>query len=130
MEVLNRASVVIQAHGRRFIAKKYYVNTLTLIVVVQCAIRRYLAYKSVNEIRRNSAASKIQKYARRRGARIAYIKVKYVVLWCQHMYRGRVDRLIFQETLAAYNAAIMIQVSYSKVKIDSLFLIFLTVIYL
>jgi len=109
VEILNRSSVVIQAHCRRFVARKHYVKIIALVIAAQSTIRRYLAYEYVNGIRHNLAASMIQKYARRRVVRVAYVKVKYVVQWCQRLQRGRVGRALFRDKLAKYNAAVMIQ---------------------
>ena len=102
------SAIIIQTSARRYLASRYLKEALTLTVKVQCLVRRMIATKKVNEVRRQHNARVIQKYYRRMVARDKFVKTVAVVSWGQRYWRGRVGRVRYNE-LNSERKAIVIQ---------------------
>ena len=102
------SAIVIQTSARRYLASRHLKEALALTVKLQCIVRRMIATKKVNEVRRQHNARVIQKYYRRMVARDKFVKTVAIVSWGQRYWRGRVGRVRYNE-LNSERKAIVIQ---------------------
>ena len=102
------SAIVIQTSARRYLASRNLKEALALTVKLQCIVRRMIATKKVNEVRRQHNARVIQKYYRRMVARDKFVKTVAIVSWGQRYWRGRVGRVRYNE-LNSERKAIVIQ---------------------
>ena len=91
------SAIAIQTSARRYLASRHLKEALALTVKVQCLVRRMIAKKKVNEVRRQHNARVIQAYHRRMVARDAFVKTVAIVCWGQRYWRGRDGRMRYTE---------------------------------
>eukprot|EP00004_Rigifila_ramosa_P016108 TRINITY_DN3790_c0_g1_i1.p1 TRINITY_DN3790_c0_g1~~TRINITY_DN3790_c0_g1_i1.p1 ORF type:complete len:1190 (-),score=317.12 TRINITY_DN3790_c0_g1_i1:16-3396(-) len=84
--------IFIQACVRRLVAKKKYRQTRRRVIVVQALVRRRQAIKHVETLRRNTAATNIQKVWRGAKARRSYQQLQKAVVFIQSLVRMRRQR--------------------------------------
>lgn len=102
------SAIIIQTSTRRYLASRHLKEALALTVKLQCLVRRMIATKKVNEVRRQHNARVIQTYYRRMVARDKFVKTVAIVSWGQRYWRGRVGRVRYNE-LNSERKAIVIQ---------------------
>jgi len=91
------SAIAIQTSARRYLASRHLKEALALTVKLQCLVRRMIANKKVNEVRRQHNARVIQAYHRRMVARDAFVKTVAIVCWGQRYWRGRDGRMRYTE---------------------------------
>lgn len=91
------SAITIQTSARRYLASRHLKEALALTVKLQCLVRRMIATKKVNEVRRQHNARVIQTYYRRIVARDKFAKTVAIVCWGQRYWRGRVGRARYNE---------------------------------
>lgn len=105
---LRKCCIIVQSQIRAFIARKKFLKLKKSV----CALQRYgrglLARRKAEQIRRNRAATKIQKYIRGWVKRVKYQRLRKCILGIQTRSRGYLARLRFLHM--KYNAkAVIIQ---------------------
>eukprot|EP00814_Leptocylindrus_danicus_P019019 CAMPEP_0116009262 /NCGR_PEP_ID=MMETSP0321-20121206/3333_1 /TAXON_ID=163516 /ORGANISM="Leptocylindrus danicus var. danicus, Strain B650" /LENGTH=1266 /DNA_ID=CAMNT_0003478201 /DNA_START=770 /DNA_END=4570 /DNA_ORIENTATION=- len=105
---MERAMIFIQSKCRRFLAWIHYQKARKSILMLQCAVRRMIATRKVNELRRNVAAAAVQCAWRGFYARRRFKSTIFIVCWMQRVQRGVVGRTQFR-ALKAEKKSIVIQ---------------------
>lgn len=74
LDCMTNAAIVIQKNARMYLARKHFIHTRNLIVMVQSTVRGMFARKNARYIRQTNAAKVIQTEWRRYQAYSSYQK--------------------------------------------------------
>jgi hypothetical protein len=112
-KALRLSAVVMQAAVRRWLAVKRYSRIRALVLRIQSLVRGHRARLVAHGIRRNNAATRLQAFARRCVARAKYVRYLHAVVRMQSWRRGAVARRVFL-AMRRQRAAVMWQAAWAR----------------
>jgi myosin-5 len=119
---LYKSAACLQSGCRMYLQRQLYKRSLLSSVLIQCAVRRYLALKRFICLKQHKSATLIQAKWRGFVANNNFTLILNLAVWCQRMYRGSKARLYCRE-IRKHHIAIKLQRWWRMVRDRNFFLV-------
>ncbi len=103
------AAIKVQAIARAYVLQRTYREYCVANLHLQCWVRMILAARKVEHARKFISAVRIQRDYRKHIARVFYLGVLCIALWCQKHHRASIARLTCEKLRRQRHSAIVIQ---------------------